>query len=143
MNSPLSSDSSLEAPPALPRGVRTRTVLVVDDSSTSRQVAVECLRSVFSEVLQARDGAEALDLLDGRPVHLVVCDLVMPRMDGLSMAEEVRRRDTYRHVPILMLTSVAVDSFRERARGVGIRAWLPKPLQAQSLLDAVAKLVGT
>lgn len=105
-------------------------------------VAVECLRSVFAEVIEAHDGVEALDLLDGRPIHLVVCDLVMPRMDGLSFVEQVRKSEGYRHVPILMLTSVAPDPFKERARVAGIRAWLAKPLQPQSLLDAVAKLVG-
>lgn len=121
----------------------TKTILLADDSTTSRLIVGQCLQSAGYEVLEARDGVEAVDLLDGRPVHLVVSDLVMPRLDGLGLARATRELTPYRFTPILMLTSVTREDLKSQGRALGIRAWLSKPVQAAELLDAVARLLGT
>jgi two-component system chemotaxis response regulator CheY len=121
----------------------TKTILLADDSTTSRMIVGQCLQSAGYEVLEARDGNEALDLLDGRPIHLVVSDLVMPRLDGLGLARATRELTPYRFTPILMLTSVTREDLKSQGRALGIRAWLAKPVQAAELLDAVARLLGT
>jgi len=120
-----------------------KTILLADDSTTSRLIVGQCIQAAGYELLEARDGSEAIDLLDGRPVHLIISDLVMPKLDGLGLARAARDLSPYRFTPILMLTSVTREDLKAQGRAIGIRAWLAKPVQPAELLDAVARLVGT
>jgi two-component system chemotaxis response regulator CheY len=120
-----------------------KTILVVDDSSTIRLAVVGALRSAGHEVVEAADGEEALGLLDGRKIHLIVSDVNMPRMDGLAFARAAKSITAYRFIPIVMLTTVVDEAKKIQGRSIGVHAWVVKPFQEQVLLDAVSMLLPT
>lgn len=118
-----------------------KTILIVDDSASFRQVVGMALTQAGYEVVQASDGREALSLLDGRKLHLIISDLNMPVMDGLAFVRAAKGLPAYRFTPVIMLTTVTSDEKKQVAKAEGVRAWVTKPFQPPVLLDAVAKLV--
>jgi two-component system chemotaxis response regulator CheY len=118
-----------------------KTILVVDDSLSFRQVVTMTLRSAGYEVLEAVDGQQGLVLLDGRKIHLILSDVNMPVMDGITFAHEAKSLPAYKFTPILMLTTEAGLEIKDRGKAAGVRAWIVKPFQPTALLDAVSKLV--
>lgn len=119
-----------------------KTILIVDDSSSLRMLVRMSLTRAGYEVLEAGDGQEALQALDsaGR-VHLVVCDVNMPRMDGVAFVTQVKQHPKHRFIPVVMLTTEDEGSARERGRQAGAKAWMVKPFNPPQLLDTVSKLV--
>lgn len=119
----------------------SKTVMIVDDSASVRQVVAIALKGAGYEVLDACDGQDALTKLDGRKIHLIISDVNMPRMDGISFVKEVKASPAYRFTPVIMLTTESTDEKKQRGKEAGARAWVVKPFQPQQMLDAVAKLV--
>lgn len=119
-----------------------KNVLVVDDSLTVRQQVSQALVRGGFNVLEAGDGVEGLRQLDSQKVALVICDVNMPRMNGLEMIEQVRTRPQLAGLPIVMLTSEGQPALIERAKRAGAKGWIVKPFKAELLLAAVNKLVG-
>jgi two-component system, chemotaxis family, chemotaxis protein CheY len=117
-----------------------KTILVVDDSASLRQVVKMALQGAGYSVLEAGDGAAALALLDGRTVDMVVCDVNMPRMSGIEFVKAAKALPNYRFIPILMLTTESQESKKDEGRAAGAKAWMVKPFAPSSLLNAVAKL---
>jgi two-component system chemotaxis response regulator CheY len=117
-----------------------KTVLIVDDSSSLRQVVNLALSRAGYEVLEGCDGRDGLTKLDGRKVHLIVSDVNMPRMDGLTFLTAVKALPNYRFTPVIMLTTESGDAKKDAGRAAGARAWIVKPFNPPVLLDAVAKL---
>lgn len=117
-----------------------KTILVVDDSSSLRQVVKMTLQGAGYDVIEASDGQEALSLLDGRRIHMVVCDVNMPNMDGIAFVRASKQLAAYRFLPILMLTTESQASKQEEGRMAGAKAWMLKPFSPSSLLTAIAKL---
>ena len=118
-----------------------KTVLIVDDSSSLRQVVNLALSRAGYEVLEGCDGQDALAKLDGRKVHLIVSDVNMPRMDGLTFLKAVKALPNYRFTPVIMLTTEGTDGKKEQGRAAGAKAWITKPFNPPQLLDAVSKLI--
>jgi two-component system chemotaxis response regulator CheY len=119
-----------------------KTILIVDDSSSLRTLVRMALTRAGYEVLEAGDGQEALEVLDkAARVHLVVCDVNMPRMDGITFVSQVKQSPKHRFLPVVMLTTEGEDSARERGRQAGAKAWMVKPFNPPQLLDTVSKLV--
>jgi two-component system, chemotaxis family, chemotaxis protein CheY len=118
----------------------SKTVLVVDDSPSVRQVVSMVLLSSGYKVVEAENGLQALEKLDGARFNLIVCDVNMPEMDGITFVEQARQLESGKFTPILMLTTETKDDLRERAKSMGVRAWLVKPFQPQVLLSAISKL---
>ena len=119
-----------------------KTVLIVDDSSSLRTVVRMALTRAGYEVLEASDGLEGLARLDeGQRVHLVVSDVNMPRMDGISFLRQLKQHARHRFTPVIMLTTEGQDSKKEEGRSAGAKAWIVKPFNPPQLLDAVAKLM--
>jgi two-component system chemotaxis response regulator CheY len=118
-----------------------KTILIVDDSSTFRQVVSMSLREAGYEVVEAVDGKDALAKLDGRKFHLIVSDVNMPNLDGIGFAKAAKEIQAYRFTPIIMLTTVSGEDKKAEGKAAGVRAWVVKPFQPPVLLDAVAKLV--
>src|SRR5262249_42935153 len=87
-----------------------QVILVIDDSESLRQVVGFTLKTAGYDVIDARDGKEALGKLDGRKIHLVICDVHMPVMDGISFVKEAKKLPHYRFVPIIMLTTESQES---------------------------------
>ena len=119
----------------------SKTILVVDDSSSMRQVVSMALKSSGYEVVQACDGQDALSKLAGQKVHLVISDVNMPNMDGITFVKEMKKLPAYKFVPVIMLTTEGRDEVKKAGQAAGAKAWVVKPFQSQQLLAAVSKLL--
>ncbi len=119
----------------------TKTILVVDDSASLRQVVGIALKGAGYEVCEGRDGNDALSKLDGRKVHLIISDVNMPNMDGISFVKAVKQLPNYRFTPVIMLTTESNDDKKREGQAAGAKAWVVKPFKPEQLLGAVQKLV--
>lgn len=118
-----------------------KTALVVDDSTSMRQMVAFTLKSAGFTVLEAADGAAALRQLEAGPVQLIITDLNMPVMDGISFIRQVRSRPAFRFTPILMLTTESQESKKAEGKAAGATGWIVKPFDPERLLQVVAKVV--
>ncbi len=118
-----------------------KTIMVVDDSASLRNVVCIALKGAGYDVIEAGDGREALAKLTGQKVHLIVSDVNMPNMDGITMVREIKKLDAYKFTPIMMLTTESQPEKKLEGKAAGAKAWLVKPFQPPVLLDAVSKLV--
>lgn len=118
-----------------------KKILVVDDSESIRMLVSTILENAGFEVERAIDGQDALQVLNEKPFNLIITDLNMPRMDGISLIEEVRVTPHHNRVPILMLTTESQTSFKEKARNAGATGWIVKPFVADSLLAVINKVL--
>lgn len=114
-----------------------KTILIVDDSASIRQAVTTVLTSAGFEVVPCADGQEALAKLDGRKIHLIISDINMPVMDGITMTRELKKMPLYKFTPVIMLTN---EFAKDKEAGVA-KAWVVKPFQQDQLLSAVTKLV--
>jgi two-component system chemotaxis response regulator CheY len=115
--------------------------MIVDDSSSMRQVVGIALKSAGYDVLEGCDGRDALTKLDGRKVHLIISDVNMPNMDGITFLKEVKKHASYKFTPVIMLTTESQESKMNEGRAAGAKAWMVKPFKPAQILDAVSKLV--
>jgi two-component system, chemotaxis family, chemotaxis protein CheY len=118
-----------------------KTIMIVDDSSSMRQVVGIALKSAGYDVLEGCDGRDALTKLDGRKVHLIISDVNMPNMDGITFLKEVKKHASYKFTPVIMLTTESQESKMNEGRAAGAKAWMVKPFKPAQILDAVSKLV--
>lgn len=118
-----------------------KKILIVDDSASVRTVAKIALGKAGYETAEASNGEEALQRLSGERVHLIVSDVNMPVMDGISFLKEVKAIPQYKFTPVIMLTTEAGQDMKERGRQAGAKAWITKPFQPHTLVDAVSKLI--
>lgn len=120
----------------------SKTILIVDDSSSLRTVVKLALQRAGYAVLEAGDGVQALAALEAAgKVHLIVSDVNMPNMDGITFVTRVKQHPRHRFVPVVMLTTEGQDAKKEQGRAAGAKAWIVKPFNPPQLLDAVAKLI--
>lgn len=119
-----------------------KTVLIVDDSASLRQVVGISLRGAGYEVIEACDGRDALTKLNGQKIHLIISDVNMPNMDGISFVKAAKQLPNYKFTPIIMLTTEAGDALKDAGRAAGAKAWMVKPFQPPQLLAAVSKLIA-
>lgn len=118
-----------------------KTILIVDDSPSLRLVLSDLLINAGFLVLEAAVAQQALQLLDGRKIHLIICDLYMPGDDGLSLVQQLRELPAYKFTPVIMLSTETADDFKDKAYLLGAKAWVSKPFSPQQMLNAVAKLI--
>ncbi|AHG42710.1 chemotaxis protein CheY [Pseudomonas syringae CC1557] len=118
-----------------------KSVLVVDDSSSVRQVVGIALKSAGYDVIEASDGKDALSKLTGQKVHLIISDVNMPNMDGITFVKEVKKLASYKFTPIIMLTTESQESKKAEGQAAGAKAWVVKPFQPAQMLAAVSKLI--
>jgi two-component system chemotaxis response regulator CheY len=118
-----------------------KLIMIVDDSASLRQVGAIALKGAGYDVIEASDGKDALSKLTGQKVHLIVSDVNMPNMDGITMVREIKKLPNYKFTPIMMLTTESDTSKKMAGKEAGAKAWLVKPFQPPTLLDAVSKLV--
>lgn len=120
----------------------SKTIMIVDDSASLRQVVRIALRGVGFEVIEASDGQEALEHLDGKKIHLVISDVNMPRMDGISFVKAAKQIPAYRFTPVVMLTTESGEDSKERGRAAGAKAWMNKPFQPAQIVSVVSRLIA-
>ena len=112
--------------------------MVVDDSVTVRKVTSRFLERQGFEVVVARDGVEAIDILQELRPDLMLLDIEMPRMDGFEVATQVRHNAQLSDLPIIMITSRTGEKHRERALEIGVTDYMGKPFQENELLERIA-----
>src|SRR3982751_3060961 len=120
----------------------SRVILAVDDSASMRQMVRFTLESAGYRVVQAVDGIEALDYAKNSAVDLVLTDVNMPRMDGITLVRELRGLETYRYVPLLVLTTEATTERKQAGKAAGATGWLVKPFNPERLLATINKVLG-
>lgn len=118
------------------------TVMTVDDSKTMRDMVSYTLKEAGYQVIEAEDGQKALDTLGAQRADVVITDLNMPVMDGLTLIKELRSRPEYRATPILMLTTEADDSKKNAGREAGATGWIVKPFNPEKLISVVKRVAG-
>lgn len=118
-----------------------KTILIVDDSASLRQVVKIALTGAGYAVVEACDGQDALKKANGTKFHLIITDVNMPNMDGLEFLTAVKQLAAYRFTPVIMLTTESSTDKKQMGREGGAKAWIVKPFQPEQLLAAVAKLV--
>jgi len=118
-----------------------KTIMIVDDSASIRKVVRLTLEAEGFDVIDAIDGIDALKKLNGVKVNLLITDVNMPNMDGITLVQEAKKLPAYKFTPMMMLTTEAGDEKKMQGRSAGAKAWLVKPFQPPILLNAVSKLI--
>ncbi|MCK5236141.1 MAG: response regulator [Deltaproteobacteria bacterium] len=120
----------------------SKKILSAEDSPATQKFISFTLKYKGYEVTTANDGIEALEKLPEENFDLIILDIMMPRMNGLEVLQEIKTNTPYKNVPIIMLTSEKGDSDRQRAMELGATNFLTKPFQPPELLEAVEKAIG-
>lgn len=118
-----------------------KTIMIVDDSASLRQVVGIALKGAGYDVLEGCDGKDALAKLTGQKVHLVICDVNMPNMDGIAFVKALKATPAYKFTPVIMLTTESQEAKKQEGQAAGARAWVVKPFKPEQMLGAVEKLV--
>lgn len=119
-----------------------RTILIVDDSESVREMLTYSLEDAGYEIMAGVDGEDALKYFhENQKINLIITDLHMPRLDGIGFIKKVRVMDNYRYVPILFLTTESQGSKKEEAKNAGATGWLVKPFVAEKLLTVIKKVL--
>lgn len=118
-----------------------KTIMIVDDSASLRQVVSIALKGAGYDVMEGCDGRDALTKLDGRKVHLIISDVNMPNMDGITFLKEVKKKPEYKFTPVIMLTTESQEAKKQEGQSAGAKAWVVKPFKPEQMLMAVSKLM--
>jgi len=118
-----------------------KTILIVDDSESIREVVSFTLENEGYNVLVGVDGQDALKFFDGQEIELLITDLHMPNMDGIDLIKEVRKMDAYQRMPILFLTTESQAQKKQDAKDAGATGWIIKPFVPAKLIAAINKVI--
>lgn len=119
----------------------SKTILIVDDSASIRQVVGIALKGAGFSVIEGIDGKDALSKLSGQKINLVISDVNMPNMDGITFVTELKKIPAYKFTPVIMLTTEGSEDKKAAGKLAGAKAWVVKPFKAEQMLDAVNKLI--
>jgi len=118
------------------------TILTVDDSASMRQMVNFTLKGAGYNVIEAVDGVDALSKAKGSNPDAVLTDVNMPNMDGITLIQELRKLPSYRHTPMLMLTTESSGDMKSKGRTAGATGWLVKPFNPEQLLATIKKVIA-
>ncbi|MEJ2213179.1 MAG: response regulator [Gammaproteobacteria bacterium] len=118
------------------------TILAVDDSASMRQMVSFTLKGAGYEVVEAVDGVDALSKAKQQAVNLVITDVNMPNMDGITLIAELRKLPSYKFTPLLMLTTESSPEKKQAGKAAGATGWIVKPFNPDQLLATVKKVIG-
>lgn len=117
------------------------TILTVDDTASMRQMISFTLNDAGYDVSEAADGDEALEIARQAKFDVMIVDINMPNMDGITLVRELRKLAEYKFTPILMLTTESQDSKRKEAKDAGATGWIVKPFNPEQLLNIVQSVL--
>lgn len=119
-------------------------ILVVEDSPTMRQLISFAMKRIpNAKVIEATDGVDALKKLSSEKVDLILADINMPVMDGLKLVSLVKNNQSYKDIPVIIITTEGAKEDRDRALAIGANAYLPKPIQTQELIKLVTSFISS
>lgn len=118
------------------------TILTVDDTASMRQMVSYTLSDAGYDVEQAADGQQALDICQKKQFDLVIADINMPVMDGITLVKKLRELKEYKFTPILMLTTESQDTKRQEGKAAGATGWIVKPFNPDQLTNVVKNVLG-
>jgi two-component system chemotaxis response regulator CheY len=118
------------------------TILAVDDSPSMRQMVTFTLKSAGYDVVEAGDGEQALGIAQGKAFNLVITDVNMPHMDGISLIKALRGLPAYKFTPLLMLTTESGADKKAQGKAAGATGWIVKPFNPDQLLATVKKVLN-
>jgi two-component system chemotaxis response regulator CheY len=118
-----------------------KTILIVDDSASMRQLVTFALKDAGYDVIAAVDGKDALGKLNGTKVDMVVTDLNMPNMDGIAFIKQFRSSPAGRFTPVVMLTTESQESRKQEGKTAGASGWIIKPFTPDKLIEVIKKFV--
>jgi two-component system chemotaxis response regulator CheY len=118
------------------------SILAVDDSASMRRMVAETLKQAGYDVIEAEDGKVALDTARSKPVSLVLTDVNMPNMDGITLTRELRGLPSYKFTPILVLTTESSVEKKQQGKAAGATGWIVKPFNPDTLLATIKKVIG-
>ncbi len=118
------------------------SILAVDDSASMRQMVSFTLKGAGYDVIEASDGVEALNIARGKSVNLVITDVNMPNMDGITLIRELRNLPAYKFTPLLMLTTESGAEKKQEGKAAGATGWIVKPFNPDQLLGTIKKVLG-
>jgi two-component system chemotaxis response regulator CheY len=119
-----------------------KTILAVDDSASMRQMVGVTLRAAGYEVVEASDGDEALEYARKHRVDLVLADVNMPRMDGITLIAQLRTLPNYHLTPLLLLTTESSPERKMQGKQAGATGWMVKPFHPEQLLATLERVLG-
>ena len=117
-------------------------ILAVDDSASMRQMVSFTLQGAGYDVIEASDGQEALNKAKTGPVDLVLSDVNMPVIDGITLIKNLRTLSSYKYTPILMLTTESAADKKSEGKAAGATGWIVKPFNPDQLLNTIKKVLG-
>jgi two-component system chemotaxis response regulator CheY len=120
----------------------SKIIMTVDDSASVRQMVSFTLRDAGYQVLEAVDGQDAVNRLNGTSVHMVITDLNMPNLDGIGLIRALRAIAAFKFIPIVMLTTDSQDPKKQEGKAAGATGWIVKPFKPEQLLAVVKKVLG-
>jgi len=119
-----------------------KRIMTVDDSASVRQLISFTLKQHGYEVVEAVNGIEALKKLKQEKMDMLITDINMPQIDGISLIKIVREDPLYRLIPILILTTESQIEKKDAAKAVGATGWIVKPFRPDQLVSAIRKVMG-
>ena len=119
-----------------------RSILAVDDSASMRKMVSFTLKGAGFEVVEAGDGVEALEVAAGKKLALIVTDVNMPRMDGITLVQRLRALPEFKFTPILVLTTESDASMKMKGKEAGATGWIVKPFDPAKLVAAIRRVAA-
>jgi len=124
------------------RCVMSKSILIVDDANTIRQLLSMTLRNAGCDVVEACDGQDGLTKLKGTSVNMIFTDLNMPVMNGIEFIKAVKSQPQFKFVPIVMLTTESEESKKREGQAAGAKAWIIKPFRPEQIVAVMKKIIG-
>ena len=117
-------------------------ILLIDDSATYRIKFKDFLEDKGHDVIDGVDGEEGIALAEkNNEIELIISDLRLPLMDGLTMVETLRKIDRYKSIPVIMITTEAGQEYKKKGKEIGVRAWIQKPLNYEVVESVLGKIL--
>ncbi len=117
-------------------------ILAVDDSASMRAMVAFTLKAQGHEITEAENGQEGLEKAKAETFDLIISDVNMPVMDGITLVRELRQQPAYRFIPILILTTESGGDKKMEGKAAGATGWIVKPFDPQKLVAVVNKVLG-
>jgi len=117
-------------------------ILIVDDSSLIRNVAAEATKEAGHNPIVATNGKEGIEMLETNSIDIIFSDVNMPIMGGLDMVEKIKSNQSYKYIPIVMLTTESNETLKQRGKELGVKAWMLKPFNKEKFFTTIKKLLS-